>query len=76
MHASAVTGARRAPSKRADMRLVWPAMKLLPRRLVSVLFVLECVLAKARQSGQAWRRALMTALGPGFTAGFVLLENL
>jgi alkylresorcinol/alkylpyrone synthase len=42
---------------------------------VSVLFVLERVLAKARQSGEAWRRALVTALGPGFTAGFVLLEN-
>jgi alkylresorcinol/alkylpyrone synthase len=40
----------------------------------SVLFVLERVLAKARQT-EGWRRALLTALGPGFTAGFVLLQN-
>jgi alkylresorcinol/alkylpyrone synthase len=33
----------------------------------SVLFVLE------RMVAQNWRRALMTALGPGFTAGFVVL---
>lgn len=37
----------------------------------SVLFVLERVLARTGP----WRRALVTALGPGFTAGFVLLEN-
>jgi len=37
----------------------------------SVLFVLERVLAGTGP----WRRALVTALGPGFTAGFVLLEN-
>lgn len=42
---------------------------------VSVLFVLERALAEARQSGEGWRRALVTALGPGFTAGFVLLEH-
>ena len=41
----------------------------------SVLFVLERVLARARETGEEWRRALVTALGPGFTAGFVLLEN-
>jgi alkylresorcinol/alkylpyrone synthase len=41
----------------------------------SVLFVLERVLAKTRKGGETWRRALLTALGPGFTAGFVLLEN-
>jgi alkylresorcinol/alkylpyrone synthase len=41
----------------------------------SVLFVLERVLARARETGEPWRRALLTALGPGFTAGFVLLEN-
>ena len=35
----------------------------------SVLFVLERALA-----GQ-WERALLTALGPGFTAGFALLSN-
>jgi alkylresorcinol/alkylpyrone synthase len=38
----------------------------------SVLFVLERMLAHAG-SGETWRRALMTALGPGFTAGFVVL---
>ena len=37
----------------------------------SVLFVLDRVMARTGP----WRRALLTALGPGFTAGFVLLEN-
>ncbi|MGH7092978.1 MAG: 3-oxoacyl-[acyl-carrier-protein] synthase III C-terminal domain-containing protein, partial [Stellaceae bacterium] len=41
----------------------------------SVLFVLERVLAEALERGEAWRRAMVTALGPGFTAGFTLLEN-
>jgi len=41
----------------------------------SVLFVLERVLASARESGERWERALVTALGPGFTAGFALLSN-
>lgn len=37
----------------------------------TVMFVLERTLAEMSQ----WKRALMTALGPGFTAGFVVLEN-
>ena len=37
----------------------------------SVLFVLERTLAK----GGDWQRALVTALGPGFTAGFTLLSR-
>ena len=37
----------------------------------SILFVLERVLAERR----SWKRALLTALGPGFTAGFVVLEQ-
>jgi len=37
----------------------------------TVMFVLERMLAEMPQ----WKRALMTALGPGFTAGFVVLEN-
>jgi alkylresorcinol/alkylpyrone synthase len=41
----------------------------------SVLFVLDRILARARANGETWQRALITALGPGFTAGFVLLEN-
>lgn len=40
----------------------------------SVLFVLDRVLASATK--EPWRYALMAALGPGFTAGFVLLQNL
>ena len=38
----------------------------------TVMFVLERSL-----NGQAksWRRALVSALGPGFTAGFTLLEG-
>src|SRR5215472_8751711 len=38
----------------------------------TVIFVLEQILAKAQATGQPWERALMTALGPGFTAGFLL----
>jgi alkylresorcinol/alkylpyrone synthase len=41
----------------------------------SVLFVLERVLACDRPGGKSWRRALLTALGPGFTAGFVVLSR-
>jgi len=41
----------------------------------SVLFVLERVLARANANNERWERALMTAFGPGFTAGFVLLQN-
>jgi alkylresorcinol/alkylpyrone synthase len=41
----------------------------------SVLFVLERVLARDRSSGHGWHRALLTALGPGFSAGFVLLSR-
>jgi alkylresorcinol/alkylpyrone synthase len=37
----------------------------------TVMFVLERVLAEA----SPWRRGLLTALGPGFTAGFLVLEN-
>jgi alkylresorcinol/alkylpyrone synthase len=38
----------------------------------TVMFVLE----RALSNGSAhWRRALVTALGPGFTAGFAVLEN-
>jgi alkylresorcinol/alkylpyrone synthase len=40
----------------------------------SVLFVLDRMLARAKD--ERWNRALLTALGPGFTAGFVLLSNL
>ncbi len=41
----------------------------------SVMFVLERVLAGGRTADQPWRRALVTALGPGFTAGFTLLSR-
>jgi alkylresorcinol/alkylpyrone synthase len=37
----------------------------------TVLFVMEQMLAEARE----WKLALMTALGPGFTAGFLALAN-
>jgi alkylresorcinol/alkylpyrone synthase len=37
----------------------------------TVMFVLERTLA----SKEPWRRALVSALGPGFTAGFTLLER-
>jgi alkylresorcinol/alkylpyrone synthase len=38
---------------------------------VTVMFVLERMLATA----QPWRLALMNALGPGFSAGFLVLDN-
>ena len=37
----------------------------------TVMFVLDSMLAEA----SAWDRALLNALGPGFTAGFLVLEN-
>jgi len=41
----------------------------------TVMFVLERMLAKARAAGTRWERALMNALGPGFTAGFLVIDN-
>jgi alkylresorcinol/alkylpyrone synthase len=41
----------------------------------TVLFVLERMLAEARANGERWERGLMNALGPGFTAGFLVLDN-
>jgi alkylresorcinol/alkylpyrone synthase len=40
---------------------------------VTAMFVLERAMA---QTSAPWKRALVTALGPGFTAGFTLLEHL
>ncbi|MBV9333564.1 MAG: type III polyketide synthase, partial [Candidatus Eremiobacteraeota bacterium] len=37
----------------------------------TVMFVLERTIA----NGSPWKRALVSALGPGFTAGFTLLES-
>jgi alkylresorcinol/alkylpyrone synthase len=41
----------------------------------TVMFVLERMLAAERMTGEHWQRALMNALGPGFTAGFLVLDN-
>ncbi|HEX3952448.1 MAG TPA: 3-oxoacyl-[acyl-carrier-protein] synthase III C-terminal domain-containing protein [Stellaceae bacterium] len=41
----------------------------------SVMFVLERALAERRGDGKSWRRALLTAPGPGFSAGFVVLDH-
>jgi alkylresorcinol/alkylpyrone synthase len=41
----------------------------------TVLFVLERVLARGCGDQRRWPRALVTALGPGFTAAFTLLAN-
>jgi alkylresorcinol/alkylpyrone synthase len=41
----------------------------------SVLFVLERMLARRRTANAPWGRALLTALGPGFTAGFAVLSE-
>ena len=42
---------------------------------VSVLFVLDAVLDSALSAGEKWGRTLLTALGPGFSAGFVVLGD-
>ena len=41
----------------------------------TVMFVLERMLAEARATGARWEHALMNALGPGFTAGFLVIDN-
>lgn len=41
----------------------------------SVMFVLEEVLAETRGSGAPLGRVLLMALGPGFSAGFVVLDG-
>ncbi len=41
---------------------------------VTLLFVLERALQRGALSSNGWRRALLTAMGPGFTAAFVTLE--
>ncbi len=42
---------------------------------VTVLFVLARALDRGALHNSEWRRALLMAMGPGFTAGFVLLER-
>jgi alkylresorcinol/alkylpyrone synthase len=41
----------------------------------TVMFVLERILGRAGATAGRWERALMNALGPGFTAGFLVLDN-
>jgi len=41
----------------------------------SVLFVLEDLLVSTRGASEEWGRALLLALGPGFSAGFVVLAQ-
>src|SRR5271169_737312 len=41
----------------------------------TVMFVLERMLAESRASETRWKHALMNALGPGFTAGFLVIDN-
>ena len=64
----------RSPSKLTPARLAESREVLRDYGNMSaatVMFVLERTLA----SKEPWRRALVSALGPGFTAGFTLLEN-
>ena len=42
---------------------------------VTVLFVLERAMNGGSLHGNGWHRALLTAMGPGFTAAFVTLER-
>lgn len=41
----------------------------------TVLFVLERVLQEASETRSPWRHTLLTAFGPGFSAGFAVLRN-
>jgi alkylresorcinol/alkylpyrone synthase len=41
----------------------------------TVMFLLERLLAERCRGGRPWRRALVNALGPGFTAAFLMLDN-
>lgn len=41
---------------------------------VTLLFVLERALMRGALSSNGWHRAVLTAMGPGFTAAFVTLE--
>jgi alkylresorcinol/alkylpyrone synthase len=41
----------------------------------TVMFLLERLLAEDAGGARGWRRALVNALGPGFTAAFLILEN-
>ena len=42
----------------------------------SVMFVLERMLAGAYEAGERFGQAMLTALGPGFSAGFVVAADL
>jgi len=42
---------------------------------VTLLFVLERALREGALTRASWRRALLSAMGPGFTAAFVTLER-
>jgi alkylresorcinol/alkylpyrone synthase len=42
---------------------------------VTLLFVLERALRSGSLANGAWKRALLSAMGPGFTAAFVTLER-
>ena len=42
---------------------------------VTLLFVLERALREGALAQASWRRALLSAMGPGFTAAFVTLER-
>jgi alkylresorcinol/alkylpyrone synthase len=42
---------------------------------VTLLFVLERALREGALTQPAWQRALLSAMGPGFTAAFVTLER-
>jgi alkylresorcinol/alkylpyrone synthase len=42
---------------------------------VTLLFVLERALREGALANETWHRAVLTAMGPGFTAAFVTLER-
>jgi alkylresorcinol/alkylpyrone synthase len=61
-----------APGSLADSRAVLTEFGNMSA--VTVLFVLERALREGALT-QPWRRALLSAMGPGFTAAFVTLER-
>ncbi|HUN30353.1 MAG TPA: 3-oxoacyl-[acyl-carrier-protein] synthase III C-terminal domain-containing protein, partial [Alphaproteobacteria bacterium] len=62
-----------APGSLADSRAVLTEFGNMSA--VTLLFVLESALREGALAQPAWRRALLSAMGPGFTAAFVTLER-
>lgn len=62
-----------APGSLADSRAILAEYGNMSA--VTLLFVLERALERGALSDNTWNRALLSAMGPGFTAAFVTLER-